>query len=166
MNIRGFADLHFTMEASIWQRTRDHGANLYFYNNSIEQNVGFDSGLWFGFSGYQNAIGWGDMVEGEQTLLQFVNSDVELDYWVRLKLVVSAKGVQMWSRREGIDDDFVLLFGLEGTVSTEGNTRLGLLVGGLEAWVDDVIVYDHTGPTAVAGSTWGEVKARRPSGTE
>ena len=145
INIANFAASDYTIEVRIWDISQNQGANIYFRNNLTAENIGTDSGFWFGISGALEAVGWGD-TQGGLRIIQVVRSSLPFT-WMRLKLSVINENALVWALREGVDDDFIQVFNVSGLPTSSGSENLGLIVGGREVWVDDVLVYDQGGPT-------------------
>ncbi len=145
INIANFAASDYTIEVRIWDVSQNQGANIYFRNNRTAANIGADSGFWFGISGALAAVGWGD-TQGGLRIIQVARSPVPFT-WMRLKLSLIDENALMWALREGVDDDFIQVFNISGFPTSSGSENLGLIVGGREVWVDDVLVYDQGGPT-------------------
>lgn len=168
LNIAGRIFGDFTMEARIWQVSRDHGANIYFHNDQSRTNPLRHSGYWFGISGAFRSVGWGTFNKGVQRVWEAqALSDVPLDRWVRLRLEVQGRSARMWLGPEDIAGAFQKVFDIpdlvEVTQMDYPTGRIGFIVGGVEVWMDDVVISGEElvlviEPTGKAAVLWGQLK--------
>ena len=139
INIRDLAVTDFSMRVRLRHVSGDDGANIYFYNNRTQENIGSDLGYWFGISGALDAIGWGESIGGSLRLSDIVVSETPLT-WVELGLSLLDRRASMAVMREGVDQGFIPLFEVGPLATYNDAESLGLVVAGREVWVDDVLV--------------------------
>ena len=140
INIWDLTVAGFSMQVRLRHVSGDDGANIYFYNNRVHDNIGADLGYWFGISGALDAIGWGESVGGALRLNDIVVSETPLDSWVQLRLSLIDRRASMAVMREVVDEGFIPLFDVGPLVAHDAAESLGLVAAGREVWVDDVLV--------------------------
>ena len=151
----------FIAELRILHISDSAGAQIYWNTNEGAGNAAGE-GYLFGEDASGDTIRWYRVSGGSPTLQDQFAVDISPDTWTWFKVRMEGTRAQMWYKREGKDEDYILAFDVDDLDEYEDGA-IGTWFGG-EALVDDFLVTDLKGAAVEACdkliSAWGKIKSK------
>lgn len=152
----------FIVEMRILHVSDSAGAHIYFRTNEGPDNDSGD-GYLHGEDAGINVIRWFRVTAGSPAVQEELNDiDITPDTWTWFKVRMENNRAEMWYRREGKDDDYILAYEAND-LDEYDEGGIGTWVGG-EVLFDDVLVTDLEGapvePGGKLANIWGKIKSR------
>ena len=151
----------FIAEVRMRHVSDNAGAQIYWATNEGPENASGE-GYLFGENASGDTIRWYRVTGGSPELQDEIpNIDIAPDTWTWFKVRVEGSHAEMWYKREGKDNDYILAFDVDD-LDEYDKGAIATWVGN-EVLIDDVLVTDLQGaavePIDGLVSTWGRIKS-------